>query len=307
MDGLAGSVRTMPLRDLVLYLGSRQLSGTLMCEHDGACKTVTIHDGAAVMASSTDPNEHFGLMLVERGFINRQQLQRALAAAPSQQLGRALVSQGLLEEDAVRDMLVSKIRTTLASLFTWREGSFQFQASTPPDIDRAIPVRIGLVRLWQEIVQRTGELPSAEAIPQLPGWVAAAVSLPSPPEPPPVAEPEDFTDFPQQFRADVESRLAERGRGKRFPKDLQRRAVAYYHYRLAGGSFLSEVARELELPPPTLRRWVLDNPAPTVTVSGTWQPASSAEPGKPVLVGPGGLRIEGLDLDSLAELLRRLD
>jgi hypothetical protein len=305
MDGLAGSVRTMPLRDLVLYLGSRQLSGTLMCEQDGACKTVTIHDGAAVMASSTDPNEHFGLMLVERGFINRQQLQKALAAAPSQQLGRALVSQGLLDEDAVREMLVWKIRATLASLFTWREGSFQFQASTPPDVDRAIPVRIGLVRLWQEIVQRSGDLPSAETVPQLPGWVAAAVSLPSTPEPPP--ETESFTDFPQRFRADVESRLAERGRGKRFPKDLQRRAVAYYHHRLAGGSFLSEVARELELPPPTLRRWVLDNPPPPLAAPGDWQPATSSEPGKPVLVGPGGLRIEGLDLDSLAELLRRLD
>lgn len=69
-------------------------------------------------------------------------------------------------------------------------------------------------------------------------------------------------DFVKKFRAEVEAQ-PDRGRGKRFPKHLQRQAVEYYHYRHArDGAMLAPIAKELGLPHPTLRRWTLDAPTP---------------------------------------------
>ena len=113
---------------------------------------------------------------------------------------------------------------------------------------------------------------------------------------------EEYADFPKRFQEELKRRRTDRGRGKRFPRDLQTRAVAYYHYRLAEGSFLSEVARELEVPAPTLRRWVLDTPAPAGIPVPTWQPprrvADAAR-------SPALATLNADDMATLVDLLRK--
>lgn len=139
---------------------------------------------------------------------------------------------------------------------------------------------------------------------------------------------ESVATLAAQFKSSVEEQVMGRGRGKRFPIHLQAQAVAYYRKRQEAGAFLSNVAFELGLPPPTLRRWVLDAPdnnspeihparveasAPTNDTDTTsWKlitkpsPTVPASPAHPVLIGPNGLRIEGLDMMSLAVLLKHI-
>lgn len=100
-------------------------------------------------------------------------------------------------------------------------------------------------------------------------------------------------------------RAGRRGPGRRYPPDLRRRGAEYLRARLAAGAPLSAVLRELGVRRETLAGWATPaeaGPSPRfvpVTVVG---PAA----GRIVVHGPSGLRIEGLDVAGVAELLRRL-
>ncbi|MGB8931784.1 MAG: hypothetical protein WCC48_11110 [Anaeromyxobacteraceae bacterium] len=100
-------------------------------------------------------------------------------------------------------------------------------------------------------------------------------------------------------------RAGKRGPGKRYPAELRRRGAAYLKARQAAGAPLSAVLRELGVRRETLAGWsapeeIAERPR-FVPVAVVEAPA-----GRIVVHGPGGLRIEGLDVAGVAELLRRL-
>jgi hypothetical protein len=115
------------------------------------------------------------------------------------------------------------------------------------------------------------------------------------------------------------SRVEGVGRGRRYPRRLQKRVVEYYRLRSSQGLFDGEIAAELGIPWKTIERWHARTPQPTVTPfhSPAFEPVRIVEFATPpppppssrstiVVRGPAGLCIEGLDLDGLTELVRRL-
>lgn len=84
-------------------------------------------------------------------------------------------------------------------------------------------------------------------------------------------------------------------------------AAEYFRRRRAAGAAITEIASALGVKRHTLGAWTLAPEAPAsrpgfVPVRVVDEPASA----RIVVYGPGGLRVEGLDLAALAELLRRL-
>lgn len=110
-----------------------------------------------------------------------------------------------------------------------------------------------------------------------------------------------------EFRAAVR-RAGPRGAGRRYPPALRRVAVEYFRRRRAAGTTLAAISRELGVKRHTLVGWTVPpEVAPTVP---SFVPVSivgdaTAAP-RIVVHGPGGVRVEGLDLAAVAELLRRL-
>lgn len=106
------------------------------------------------------------------------------------------------------------------------------------------------------------------------------------------------------FREAVK-RAGRRGPGRRYPADVRRRGAAYLRARQGAGAPLSAVVRELGVRRETLVGWAAPQeagPAPRfVPVAVIDAPA-----GRIVVHGPGGVRVEGLDVPALADLLRRL-
>ena len=109
------------------------------------------------------------------------------------------------------------------------------------------------------------------------------------------------------------------GRGRRYPKRLQKRVVEYYRRRCTEGLSGGDIAAELGIPWKTIERWHAQTSQPTVAplhlpafepVHVVELPTSTPTPPSSrstlVVRGPAGLCIEGLDLDTLAELVRRL-
>jgi len=107
------------------------------------------------------------------------------------------------------------------------------------------------------------------------------------------------------------ARLDNRGRGKAYPEHIRLLAVAYFQSRRDAGATIAEIGTELGLPWRTLYAWATRERAPDLATAG-FSPVEILD--APVARATArftvehhsGLRIEGLDLDSLAELLRRL-
>ena len=106
-----------------------------------------------------------------------------------------------------------------------------------------------------------------------------------------------------QIRRAVE-RLEARGRGVRYPVELKTRLISETRRRREAGGTLEAIGEELSIPWRTLARWCAEERKAT---AGFRSVEIVAVPSATLVVhGPRGLRIEGLDLDGVADLVRRL-
>jgi transposase len=99
--------------------------------------------------------------------------------------------------------------------------------------------------------------------------------------------------------------LGPRGRGKPYPKGLLDKLVSYTVARRRQGATLVEIGAEVGISWKTLGRWLSGGKGkPRFHEVAIVTPRAVA----PAIIvhGPRGLRIEGLDLGGVAELVRRL-
>lgn len=152
MRGLYGDFSTMSLKDLVVYLGNRQASGTLTLEREGSKKSVVLDDGAVVSASSNLPRELLGQFLINLGHITEEQFQRAYQTQHETRvfLGRILVMIDLVKEDVVKAVLSTKFRETLLEAFLWPVGTFGFEPDKRPPLMDGLDVRAPLIEVHKE-------------------------------------------------------------------------------------------------------------------------------------------------------------
>ena len=132
MRGLSGDFGTMPLKDLVVFLGNRRASGTLSLHQGGVHTTITLHEGFVVNASSNQPREYVGQFLLNMGHITEEQFNKAYETQQETRifLGKILAMIGLVTEEQVGEALKIKFRETLLAALEWTEGEFGF---TPQD------------------------------------------------------------------------------------------------------------------------------------------------------------------------------
>ena len=113
----------------------------------------------------------------------------------------------------------------------------------------------------------------------------------------------DFERSAVAFRKAVAARGTV-GPRLRYTDELRAGAVAYTRKRLVAGGTLTAASRELGVAPNTLQAWLaVEQPSPAFR---SVEIAEDATRSALVVYGPCGLRIEGLDVTMLTELLRRL-
>ncbi len=112
----------------------------------------------------------------------------------------------------------------------------------------------------------------------------------------------------EELRVEL-SGLGPRGRGRAYPKGLLEKLLSYTVARRRQGASIVEVAAEVGINFRTLARWLgarkTERFGRVEVVAARFAPATAAA--APIVVhGPRGLRIEGLDLAAVAELVRRV-
>ena len=110
------------------------------------------------------------------------------------------------------------------------------------------------------------------------------------------------------IRATVE-KLGPRGKGRRYPEAVKREVLAYLAERRKVGRGLKTTSAEPGIPERSIKIW---SSAPRPSSALRFIPmevgdAPDVSPAAGIVVhAPGSMRIEGLDVASLADLLRRL-
>jgi hypothetical protein len=152
MRGLFGDFSTMPLKDLIGYLGNRRISGVLGIEHAGERRQVVIRDGEIVTASSNEPREFLGRFLVNLGHLTEEQFQKAFQTQKETNvfLGKILLMIGAVSEEVIRNALNLKLRETLLQAFRWSEGTFSFDPDAPTELPDAFEVGVDLLEVHRE-------------------------------------------------------------------------------------------------------------------------------------------------------------
>src|SRR5262245_2100813 len=93
----------------------------------------------------------------------------------------------------------------------------------------------------------------------------------------------------------------------RYPASIRAAIVALAHRQLGQGHARARIARSVGVSFPTLASWLADPGPPTLRrVTVAPPPRSSLPASALVLITPHGLRVEGLDGDTLVAILRAL-
>lgn len=180
---LVGTFSTMPLSDLLQWLGESGKTGTLRVERDRATKSVRVRDGLVVGCSSDDPPQRLGQFLLSRKRITEEQLRQALTIKEetSRFLGQTLVEMGALTSHELRAELTAKAEEIIYSLFDWSNAVFRFEETVDERVD-AFPVKLRIDDILLRGLQRVDEMGHIRSVLHDPGIVLRYTSKPPGPE-----------------------------------------------------------------------------------------------------------------------------
>ncbi|MDX1388255.1 MAG: DUF4388 domain-containing protein [Acidobacteriota bacterium] len=128
-----GDLRTMPVAELLRWVGSENRTGTLELERNSIHKRIVFRDGRVVACGSDDPATLLGQYLLSRGAITREQLQAALREqeCSGKNLGEIFVGNGSIAKEEEADFVRAKAEETIYGVFDWDDAIFRFEVDAP--------------------------------------------------------------------------------------------------------------------------------------------------------------------------------
>jgi hypothetical protein len=115
--------------EVLQLLQLAQANGRLELLRPGERAELFVERGRPVFARTSGPAVSTGQILVHRGLVTREALERALGeqgAHPGRRLGALLVAAGAVSEEQMQSAVNESLRRVIFGLLLWREGSFQF-------------------------------------------------------------------------------------------------------------------------------------------------------------------------------------
>ncbi len=124
----SGSLLGTPFIRIVHYLYSSKESGALRLNRGTTKKLVTFEKGEPKWVVSNLEKECLGQLLVAKGRISSEDLERSLQIMRKEKKlqGRVLTEMGLLQPFEVEDALKQQAREKFCEIFAWRNGRYLF-------------------------------------------------------------------------------------------------------------------------------------------------------------------------------------
>jgi hypothetical protein len=171
-----GSLAGTSFAALVRGLVRHRKTGVLRLDQHQTTKTVYIDEGRLIFATSNDPDDRLGEVLLRKGTISFRTLDdsaRALAIGKRQ--GTILVENGAIRARDLIEGVSDQVRGIICSLVAWEHGTYEFEEGPLPSRE-VIVLRISTADLlmdgirrverWSRIRSAVGELDQRYALSQ---------------------------------------------------------------------------------------------------------------------------------------------
>ena len=183
-----GSLVDKDFADLIQELHEARWTGILTLTSMGRARRVVVQEGRPVFASSSNPDDRLGELLLRQGRISLQQfVDASKGVRPGRRLGAVLVEQGVMTPKELIAAVVDHTRHIICSAFQWREGHFRLD---PGRESEDITLRMntpdllvgGIRRIesWSRVARGVGGLDTCYQC--QPGYATVAASMQLAPE-----------------------------------------------------------------------------------------------------------------------------
>ncbi|GAC1690981.1 MAG: hypothetical protein NVS9B3_09560 [Gemmatimonadaceae bacterium] len=133
---IKGSLKEASLPDVLQLLTMGKKTGCLSVTHRNNFGYIYFEKGKICYASIVNRRDRLGDILVKGGFIAQDQLDAAIDAQSKQRdrrLGEILVVQGAIAREELHAQIKMQIEEAVFFLFTWTQGSFNFEPDIRPE------------------------------------------------------------------------------------------------------------------------------------------------------------------------------
>ena len=132
----AGNLNTVSLPDVFQLIFTSKMTGALKITKDKDEKIIYFKSGMLIFATSNDSQDLFGNILVKKGRISREDLNKVIAGQQSgKKIGALLVEKNLFTREEIIEGLKMQIEEIVYSLFGWKDGLFEFLQDKTPHPD----------------------------------------------------------------------------------------------------------------------------------------------------------------------------
>lgn len=139
---LQGSLRNVPLGELIVEIGQTGLSGSLRVSNGGS-RTIIYFSGGRLVFAVSNARQHrlFG-KLIEQKKIETQQIAGNVDPVNDFELAAYLVREGILTREQLDDVIITQIEGLLIDTLSWIDGTWEFSARTRvrQDLQFSVPI-----------------------------------------------------------------------------------------------------------------------------------------------------------------------
>ncbi len=136
----------MSIEDVLTWLSRRLVCGSLTLEHGAAVRTFVCDAGYVASASSNDPSEELGRILLAKGLVDEPSMDEArqVQADTGVPLSRILSMVGKITEERLRALLEERALQAILDVFCWDEGTFAFEPTSDLPEAAELPIAVQL-------------------------------------------------------------------------------------------------------------------------------------------------------------------
>lgn len=133
---IKGSLKEASLPDVLQLLAMGKKSGCLSVTHRSNFGSIYFDKGKISYASIVNRRDRLGDILTKSGLLTQEKLDEAIelqAKSRGQRLGDLLVTHGMITREQLHAQIRIQIEEAVYFLFTWAEGTFNFESDIRPD------------------------------------------------------------------------------------------------------------------------------------------------------------------------------
>jgi Domain of unknown function (DUF4388) len=182
-----GSLQQVSLPAILRPIVQSRKTGVLRFTRGEHVKTVYVSEGRLIFATSTDPDDRLGEMLLRKGQISYRALEESvLGIKVGKRQGTILVERGAIRSKDLVEGVGEQVQEIIYGLFSWRDGDYEFVEGSLPSrevivlrMSTADLIMEGIRRIqsWSRIREGVGGLEQQYALSAESADLTAAISL----------------------------------------------------------------------------------------------------------------------------------